>query len=236
MRKVLILPVLAAALFAAGCDQSTGADASANVRFLHATTGMTGNGSFTSNGQFVAGSTLALGQATESCSRLGEGSTTFAFGYSNSGGDGLNGSPLSTLNDLNLPVGGNYTVAAAGSRTSPTLFLLDNDFTDSLASNQAAVRFVNYAPGPNQPPYVYNAFTSWPPVEGSLFASNILFGSPTPFKIVASGPASFSVILGHEIPTLTTISVELKAGTANTIAIVPSASGGIQLVHLPRCS
>jgi hypothetical protein len=54
---------------------------------------------------------------------------------------------LATLNDQSMTDGGNFTVVATGSAPSPTLFLLDNNFPGSLGTNQAAVRFVNLAPG-----------------------------------------------------------------------------------------
>jgi|SRR5687767_12237398 len=52
-----VLPVLAAVLFAAACDDPTTIDPTmASVRFFNATTGMTRNGGFTTNGQFATGS------------------------------------------------------------------------------------------------------------------------------------------------------------------------------------
>jgi hypothetical protein len=236
MKKVLIVPVLAAVLSLAGCDgDPTTADTAANVRFFNATTGMAGSGAFTANGQFATGSALAYGQSTQTCSRISEGTASFGFGAANTGGTALNGSALATLNNQTLTAGGNYTMVATGSATSPQLYLLDNSFTGSVGTNQAAVRFVNLEPGPATLPNIFYAFTSWPPVEGSLFAASLLVGSPSEFKLMTSGTTSFSVIIGHQVETLSTVPVTLQGGSVNTIAIVANPAGGHQLINIPRC-
>jgi hypothetical protein len=59
MNKVVIMPALAALLFATACggtDGPTTLDTRVSVRFVSMTTGMSGNGGFTANAQFVAGS------------------------------------------------------------------------------------------------------------------------------------------------------------------------------------
>jgi len=125
---------------------------------------------------------------------------------------------------------------AAGSAASPQLYLLDNSFSGSLGTNQAAVRFVNLAPGPATLPNIFYVFTTWPPVQdGALFEASLLVGSPSAFKAIASGPTSFTIIIGHQLETVNTISVTLQTGTVNTIAIVPNPSGGHQLISIPRC-
>ena len=86
MKSVVMLPLLATALFAASCGgDSTGVDTTARVRFFNATTGMTGSGGFTTNGQFATGSALAFGQSTQTCATVNAGSTSFGFGATNSG-------------------------------------------------------------------------------------------------------------------------------------------------------
>ena len=69
MKKVLVMPVLAAVLFASACgnDGPTVAGPTASVRFFNAAMGMTGSGGFTMNGQFATGSALAFGQSTADC-------------------------------------------------------------------------------------------------------------------------------------------------------------------------
>src|SRR5688572_24207196 len=125
MKKVLIMPVLAAGLFAGACsDDPTIVVPTAKVRFVNATTGMATNGGFTTNGEFVTGSTLAFGQST--CSTVKTSSTSFGFGAA--GSTGLTGSALTTLNGQSVIEGGNYIVVATGSATSPQMFLIDNSF------------------------------------------------------------------------------------------------------------
>lgn len=52
---------------------------------------------------------------------------------------------------------------------------------------------------------------------------------------MTSGANAFTFLIGHQLPTLTTATVTLQAGTVNTLAIVAGASGGYQLINLPRC-
>jgi hypothetical protein len=235
MKTVSVMPVLAALLFAAACGGgTTEADPTPRVRFFNATTGMTGSGGFTTNGQFVTA--LAFGQASQSCTTLDEGSTSFGFGAANSGGTGLSGAAISTLNNQTIKAGGNYTMVATGSAASPQLYLLDNNSSASVSSKEAAVRFVNLAPGPATLPNIFYVFTSWPPVQdGALFEASLLVGSPSPFRAVASGTTSFTTIIGHQIETVNTNPVTLQAGSVNTIVIVPNPSGGHQLINVPRC-
>jgi hypothetical protein len=233
MKKFLMMPVLAAALFAAACGgdgDPTGVSATARVRFFNATTGMTGSGGFTANGQFASGSALAYGQSA--CSQVNGGSTLFGFGSAS--GTGLSGNALATLNNQNIAVGGNYTVVAMGAAASPTLLLLDNNFSGTLAANQAAVRFVNLAPG------TVNLFTVFSGVlgaGGTLLSSNIEVGAPTAFSTVSSGSSQFTILNGHDTAISgAAASLNLQAGSVNTVAIVPTTSGGFQLINLTRCS
>jgi hypothetical protein len=239
MKTVLLMPVPAALLFAAACGGDGGAtDASttAKLRYFNATTGISGSGAFTTNGQFVTGSALAFGQSTPTCAPVDPGATSFGFGTANVGGTALSGNALATLDNQIVTAGGNYTMVATGSAASPQLYLLDNSFSGSLSTAQAAVRFLNLAPGPNTLPNIFYVFTSWPPVEdGALFEASLLVGSPTKFRAIASGPTSFSIIIGHQVETLNTVSVTLQPGTVNTIAIVPNPAGGHQLINIPRC-
>ena len=237
MKKLLVMPVLATVLFTAACREDGGPTASgprASVRFFNATT-MTGSGGFTTNGQFATGSALAFGQSTPTCATVDAGSTTFGFGAANTGGTGLSGNALATLNNQSLTAGGNFTVVATGSATSPTLFLLDDTFAGSLATNQAAVRFVNLAPGA---PNTFNVFTGVLGNGGTLMATDLTVGAPTAFSAVTSGSNAFTILNGHDIVVSgSAATLTLQAGTVNTIAIVPNAtSAGYRLVNLPRCA
>src|SRR5687768_10767479 len=118
MKKVVIMPLLAAVLFSAACGEPTAVSTAATVRFFNATTGMAGNGGFTTNGQFVTGSAIGFGQSTQQCTTVDPGSASFAFGVANAGGTSLTGNALATLGSQSLTAGGAYTVVATGSVTS----------------------------------------------------------------------------------------------------------------------
>jgi hypothetical protein len=239
MKKIVILPVLAAVMFAGACgeDGPTIVTPAANVRFLNATTGMTGSGGFTANGQFANGSALTSGQSNQTCSKVNVGATSFAFGAANAGGTGLSGNALTTLSNQSLTDGGDYIVAATGSATSPTLFLLDNKFPGTLASNQAAVRFVNLAPGTGT---TRNTFVVWMPELApgvGPTALNMAAGAPTEYKTVTPGANTYTVMQdpGHNI-VIPSGTVTLQAGSVNTLGIVPgTAAGTFQVIHMPGC-
>ena len=236
MKQVLIMPVLVTALMAAACsDDPTVVVPTARVRFFNATTDMGSNGGFTTNQQFAAGSTLPFGQST--CSSVNAGPTSFGFGPA--GTTGLTGSALATLNSQTVVEGGNYIVVAAGSATSPQMFLIDNSFSGTLGTNQAAVRFVNLAPATPENPKNFVVYLSALGPNVSPDAINIAVGEPTTFKAVSSGSNEFTVLKtpGHVIEVSgSEATFNLQAGSVNTLAIVPNSSGGHQLIHLPRCS
>ena len=237
MKKVLLMPVLAAALFAGACSEDGSpiiVVPSASVRFFNATTEMTGRGGFTTNGQFATGSALAFGQSTQTCSNVKAGSTSFGFGAANTGGTGLGGNALATLENQSITEGGNYTVAAMGSATSPQLFLFANTFSGTLGTNQAAVRFVNLVPGAATPSN--NFFVIKGAFGGPMVHSNIAPGVATTFEIVSSGANAYTITRGHQtVISGSDATIDLSAGTINTMAIVPNTSGGFQLINIPRC-
>ena len=237
MNKIPAVAVLATVLFATACgDGSTAVDQTPRVRFFNATTGMSGGGGFTRNGQFVTGSALPFGQSTQACEPVDPGVTSFGFGAANAGGTALAGNALATLNNQTIAAGGDYTMVATGSAASPQLYLIDNSFSGSPGANQAAVRFLNLAPGPNPIPNIFYAFKAWPPVDAdALFAAGLMVGTPSDFKATASGATTFYTIIGHEMETLGTHPVNLQAGSVNTLVIVPKPSGGFQLINIPRC-
>lgn len=230
-----MMPALAATLFGAACSDTTTPDTRALVRFVNATQDMIGNGGFTSNGQFISGSALGLGQASSSCTRMNAGSATFGFGSANAGGTGLSGSALATLAGQSMPEGGDFTLVATGSATAPALFLLDNALQGSLGANQAAVRFVNLAPGTGTSPFLYVIFLG--EVGGNLIAANLATGVPSAFGSMTSGATSFSVlqIPGHNI-AIPSVTHSLQPGSVNTLGVVPNAAGGVDLMKIPSCS
>lgn len=241
MKSLVIWPFLATALSATACggdSEPTIPSTPARVRFFNATTGMAGSGGFTTNGQFATGTALAFGQSTPTCAAIDAGTTSFGFGAANPSGTGLSGVAIATLNNKSITAGGNFTVATAGSATSATLFLIDNTFSGSLASNEAAVRFVNLAPETATTVEAFNVIKGTLGVDGKLFASNITVGAPTSFSTVTSGSNAFTILQGHTTVILPGEgALDLQAGTANTIAIVPNpTSGGFQLINIARCS
>jgi hypothetical protein len=239
LKKFLMVPVLVAAVFAGGCAKDGDpfeVSTKARVGFFNATTGMTGSGGFTTNGQFASGSAVAFGKSTPSCAIVDAGSAAFGFGAANAGGTGLNGVAIATLNNQTLSPGRSYTVVTAGSTTSATLFLLDDTFAGSLASNQAAVRFVNLAPETGTSANSFTVIKGTLGADGTVFASNIVVGAPTSFSIVTSGSNAFTILQGHTtIISGSDATFNLQAGCISTIAIVPT-SGGFQLINIPRCS
>ena len=239
MNTVVIMPALAALLFASACggeDGPTTVDTRVSVRFVNMTSGMSGSGGFTANGQFVAGSALASGQVAQTCSKLDGGQTSFGFGAVNTGGTGLSGNELTTLVNETISAGGDYTVVAAGPATSATLHLLSNGFSGSLGTNQVAVRFMNLAPTTGTTVFNY-VFYLGEIGKTAPLATNIPFGIASAYTVVPSGTSTFSAL---QIPGATTAvpgsTFTLQGGSVNTIALVRNASGDFQLINLPRCS
>lgn len=242
MKKNLKMPLLAAVLFTAACggggdDGPTAVDTRVSVRFVNATTGMSGSGGFTANAQFVTGSALASGEVAQTCSKLDAGKTSFGFGAANAAGTGLSGFELTTLLNENISAGGDYTVVAAGPATSPTLHLFSNGFSGSLGTNQAAVRFVSFVPPTGTTVYNY-VFYSGPIVGGvAPVVTNLPFGVASGYTVLTVGANSFSALQTPGATILLSGSpVTLQAGGPNTIALLRDASGGYRLTNLPRCS
>ncbi|MES2521280.1 MAG: hypothetical protein V4617_01185 [Gemmatimonadota bacterium] len=239
MKTVRIMSVLASLLYAAACggdDPTKPVPQTASVRFVNMTTGMAGSGGFTTNGQFVTGSALALGQSAQTCATVNAGSTSFGFGAANTGGTALSGNALAVLNDETISAGGDYIVVAAGPATSPTLFRLDNSYTGSVGTGAAAVRFISLVPPATGTTANYVFYLgdigATPPR-----ALNLPFGTPSAYSTVASGANIFSAM---RIPGNVTIdpgsTITVQPVSANTIALVPNALGGAGLTRLPRCS
>ena len=235
MKKVLLLQVLAAALFTVACGDDpdsdpTTVDARPSVRFFNAMTGMTSSGGFTTNGQFVTGSALAFGQSTQPCSKLDAGLTTFGFGAADAGGTALSGSALATLPNQTITNGGDFTVAAVGNGIHSLVYMLNNSFTGTLGSSQAAVRFVNLAATANP----FNVM-----IGTTIHATNLEVGTASTFATVPSGNTAFSILQGQQtVLSGSAAALNLQSGTVNTVAIVHNGSmgNGFRLINLPRCS
>lgn len=238
MERALVMPVLAALLFAAACRGEAGTtevDTRPSARFVNATTG-SGSGGFTINGQFAPGSALAPGQATQTCSNVDPGTTIFGFGPASSGGNALSGSPVVTSNDETIAAGGRYIVVAAGTAANPSLFVFGNGFSGELTTNQAAVRFVSLVPatGTGATNYVFYRGEIG---ATSPLALNLPFGVQSGYSVVPSGASTFSAMqVPGNVTLVPSSSATLQGGSVNTIALVRDASGGFQLIHIPRCS
>lgn len=235
MKRVLVLPMLAAALFTAACDDDSGGDPTTvdprpSVRFFNAMTGMTGSGGFAMNEQFVTGSALTFGQSTQPCPKLDAGLTTFGFGAANTAGTALSGNPLATLPNQTITNGGDYTVAAVGNGVHSLVYMINNNFSGTLSSNQAAVRFVNLAAATNP----FNVM-----IGTTVHATNLELGVTSAFATVPSGNAAFSILQDQQVVISgTPATLNLQAGTVNTVAIVHNGAmgSGFRLINLPRCS
>jgi hypothetical protein len=228
MKKVLVMPVLAAMLFAAACAEDSGPThpgTTGNVRFFNATTGMSGS------------SALAFGTPSSACSALPSGLTNFGFGEANSGGTKLSGSALATVTNQNVLYGGDFTVAAYGSAASPTLLFLPNRNPDSLSVNEAGVRVLNLAPGTTEVPNNYAVFKGAFENGGALIENNPEIAIPTEYHTVTSGANKFSLLRNHILPLdVPVVEFNLQAGSLNTLAIVPTGTGLSKLVHVQACS
>ena len=240
MRKILILPILAVALIGSACEEDgdpTGTTTQANVRFVNAVTGVNGNLAFTANGNFATGSALGFGQQSTQCSTINSGSSVpIAFGAANATSTGIQGTALTTANQ-NISSGGNFTVVAAGSQTSPQLFVLNNAVSGSIGANQAAVRFVNLAPGTGTTANTFNVFTGTS-ATGTATASGIAFGAPTTFNMVTAGTNNFTITnsTGTSVISSSAGQLNLQAGSVNTVAVIPNTtSGGFQIINITRC-
>jgi hypothetical protein len=239
MKKVLIMPVLAAVLFAAACgdDGPTQVDTTAKVRFFNAVWATQDKIGFTTNSQFATGSALAYLQSTQTCSTLNSGSTTFGIGLANASGTALNSNTFVTLDNQTIIDGGNYTVLAGGNVIHPSLVLLDNRFSGTLGANQAAVRFVNLAGGSEGPMDVFKGGSA----STTEVRLNMGFRDATPFSTVTSGSNAYTIRYTGSTQTLITGSdatLNFPAGSVNTVVIsrLTPPTGNFTLINLPSCS
>jgi hypothetical protein len=236
VKKVIIMPVLAAVLLAAACNEDGGTDVDTrpSVRFFNVVWNAPDGIGFTTNAQFATGSALAYGQSTQTCSRLTAGNTTFGIGLANPGGTGLSSNVLASLLNQTITEGGNYTVLAGGNVIHPSVVLLDNNVSGTLGTNQAAVRFVNLAAASEFP------FTVLKGTVGTgattVVQTDIEFRAATPFSTVPSGSNAYTIMYDHEAAISgNDATLDLQAGTVNTVVIVRNVAGNFQLISMPRC-
>ena len=239
MRKLLV--ILVAVLLTGACgDGATDVDAPAKVRFFNVVWNAPDGIGFTANTQFAAGSALKYAQSSQTCSSLDAASTTFGIGIPNASGTALNGPTIVTLDNQTIANGGNYTILAGGNVVHPSVIMLDNSFSGTLGSNQAAVRFVNLAANAgaatNPAPFKVVKGTS---ASGTVVQDNIGFRGATPFSTVTSGSNAYTIMQGSEtVVSGNAATLNLQGGTVNTVVIIRSLSGGndTQLITVPSCS
>jgi hypothetical protein len=240
MKKVLIMPVLAAMMFTGACSKDgdpIAVDTTAKVRFFNVVWNAPDGIGFTANGQFAAGSALAYGQATQACSTLNAGNTSFGIGLANPNGTGVTSAALVTLNNQTIAAGGNYTVLAGGNAIHPSVVVLDNTFSGTLGANQAAVRFVNLAAASEFP------FTVLKGTAGSgstaVVQTDLAFRGATPFSTVTSGANAYTIMANNvAVISGNDATLNLQAGTVNTVVIgrLSPPTGNFQLINVPSCS
>jgi hypothetical protein len=239
MKKVLFMPVLAAVLLVAACEDGPTAAGPAKVRFFNAVWPTQDKIGFTTNNQFAPGSALGYLQSTQTCSTLDAGTTSFGIGLANASGTALNSSAFVTLDNQTITDGGNYTVLAGGNVQHPSVVLLDNRFSGTLGANQAAVRFVNLAGGSEGPVNVLKGTVG----NGSttVVQANMGFRDATAFSTVTSGSNAYTIMYTDNSQVLISgndATLNLQAGTVNTVVIsrLNPPTGNFQLINLPSCS
>ena len=238
MKKLLMMPVLAAVLVAAceGDGDPTEVDTRPSVRFFNAVWNAPDGIGFTTNGQFATGSALTYGQSSQTCTKVNAGNTSFAIGLANAAGTGLSSDALASLINQSVTGGGNYTVLAGGNVIHPSVVLLDNRVAGTLGANEAAVRFVNLAAASEFP------FTVLKGTVGSgsttIVQSDIAFRAATPFSTVTSGSNAYSIMYNHEaVIAGNDATLNLQPGTVTTVVIVRDpATNTFQLKSVASCS
>jgi hypothetical protein len=239
VKKYLIRPVLAAALFVAACGDGTtdvDVDPTPSVRFFNAVWNAPDGIGLMANGQFAAGSAVGYGQSAQSCAKLSAGNTEFGIGLASPGGTGLSSAALASLSNQFIPEGGNYTVLAGGNVIHPSVILLDNKVLAELGNNQAAVRFVNLAASAEFPFSVLKgtAGVGTP----TVVQNDITFRGATPFSNVTSGSNAYTIVNnGQAVISGNDATLNLQAGTVNTVVIVRDpATNNFQLRTVQSCS
>lgn len=234
MRFKALVPCLALVAMTAACeDKGDGTGivptTTANVRFVNAVSGASGNVLLTSNGS-VVGSSQEFGGFTTTCSAVAAGTgRNLAFGTTATGGTTISGS-LGTMT-TNFTAGKNYTVIATGSASSPTLLVLDNTPTTTATTGNANLRFVN-ATG-----QAIDFFST----------SGATLGTPTFTSIAANANSSFTMVpttnstltfttAGSTTPLFTTTGT-FASGQNYTVLLLPdaTAASGFRAVTVSGC-
>jgi len=226
-----VIPCLALSVVFAACeDKDTtgiGTQNQANVRFVNAISGVNGNLALTANGAML-GSSQAFGGFTTTCTSLGTGNTTFAFGAPNTGGTGVTSNLATTTSSLTK---GNFLAIATGTSTNPQLMILPATSTTTAGTGTANVRVINATGN--------GAFDVFATTTGGTVGT-----TPTSSNIAAFGSGSFSNIpitnttlvfrnAGTTTNAFTASNLSFQSGGNYTVLLLPSSTGtGFQAVTI----
>lgn len=227
--KRFLVPVLALAALTAACDdkESTGISTTttANVRFVNAVSG-SGNLALTANGSMV-GSPQGFGPNSTTCSMVNTstGTTAFAFGTANSGGTGIS-SNLNTFSQA-LTAGGNYTVIATGSASSPGYIFLNNTPTTSATAGNANLRFVNATGAATSFDVFTTSGASLSTATAAMTGLNGTSNNTGSFMSTAIGNNTITfTTAGSKTPVFSTTASQLSSGGSYTLVLLPGATAG----------
>jgi hypothetical protein len=230
----LILPALALAAGAAACSDDadpSGPGTTASIRFVNAIPDAPGNLLLTADGSSV-GSALGFASQGATCSIVGAGTTLLALDAATTGGSGA-ARVLVTTQSADLAAGGDYTVIATGTAADPQFLILSNNsFDGSLNDAQAAVRFVNLMTSGQSR---FNIFTG-ANMFGEPTYTGLTFGSWTAYTKLGAGGQTY-IFTGPDDQEIfrTSGQLSLQGGGIYTIAVLPTASGGFQLIPITGC-
>ena len=234
MTATKLMVPLAMALGAAACSDNgdvAGLDGTVSVRFVNAIADAPGSLLLTADGEAV-GSPLAFASQASTCTTVHAGNTVLSLTTSASGGNGVANTSLTTQ-AVNLVAGGHYTILAMGTAADPQFLVLNNDsFDGNVGSTETAVRFANVMSSGQS---TFNIFTG-ANMFGDPTYSNVRFGFWTTYTKMAAGPQTF-IFTNADAQEIfrTSGQLSLQARGIYTIAVMPTASGGFQLLPIAGC-
>jgi hypothetical protein len=233
MRGVkLILPALALALGAAGCSDDgdvSGVGTTASVRFVNAVADAPGNLILTADGGIVG--SLGFASQASTCTTIESGTTVLSLSTATTGGNSAAGSVL-TEQSAQLAPGGDYTIIATGNAADPQFLVLSNNsFDGNLNSAQTAVRFANLMTSGQS---TFNVFTG-SNMFGEPTYMDLKFGAWTAYTKMAAGAQTYIFTDPDAEEIFRSQGLNLEGGKTYTIAVMPTASGGFQLLAITGC-
>lgn len=238
MKLKALAPVLAFAAVSAACedkeDPTNVNTSTANVRFVNAIQGTSGNVLLTANGSAV-GSAQTFGGTSTTCSRVTAGTNrTLAFGTAGSGGNSIS-SQLGTMN-TNLDANGSYTLIATGSTASPRLLVLNNTPTTTATSGNANIRFVN-ATGQAVDFFSTSGATLGTATFANVGANTVANSTTNAgFTTVPTTNTNLTFRSAGGTTNLFTTTGTFQSGQNYTVVLLPTSTGtGFQTLTLQGC-